>query len=64
MTNFAKQLRTLRKQAGLTQAQAAALIGVSPRQLWGYEAGTVHPPTHKDTDAGIIELFQKLTKKN
>lgn len=63
MTNFAKQLRTLRKQAGLTQAQAAALIGVSPRQLWGYEAGTVQPPKYKDTDEGIIALMQALTKK-
>jgi transcriptional regulator with XRE-family HTH domain len=32
-----------RRESGLTQEQLAELIGVSPRSIQGYEAGTVVP---------------------
>jgi transcriptional regulator with XRE-family HTH domain len=41
---FSKQLRTARRAANLTQAEAAALIGVSKRTYEKWEAGEASPP--------------------
>lgn len=40
------RIATARKEAGLTQAELADLVGVSTRSLQGYEAGEVVPYRH------------------
>jgi transcriptional regulator with XRE-family HTH domain len=42
-----EQIRAARKVAGLTQAQAAALVGVNDRGWRRYEAGDVKMPVFK-----------------
>jgi transcriptional regulator with XRE-family HTH domain len=41
---FSARLTTLRKAAGLTQAQLAAELGISRRRIAYYEAESEHPP--------------------
>lgn len=36
---FAEQLKSERERLGLTQAEAADLVGVSPRAIWKWEHG-------------------------
>jgi transcriptional regulator with XRE-family HTH domain len=36
-------LKELRMKAGLTQPQAALMLGVCSRALWGWESGLHHP---------------------
>jgi transcriptional regulator with XRE-family HTH domain len=38
-----RRIARARKERGLTQEELAALIGVSPRSIQGYEAGSVVP---------------------
>lgn len=40
---FNEKIRLLRKKKKLSQPELAKLIGVSPRTIFGYEAGTCHP---------------------
>lgn len=44
--DFGNTLRRCRKQAGLTQAQLGAAVGVSNRVICYYERESSHPPTH------------------
>lgn len=41
---FKDRIRTLRKEAGLTQKETAAAIGVTDRTYQNYEAGASLPP--------------------
>lgn len=40
---FASKLKSARKSAGLTQAQAAKLLDTGARNYWDYESGRVVP---------------------
>lgn len=42
---FGERVRTLRKEKRLSQNALAELAGVSPRTIFGYEAGTSYPRT-------------------
>ena len=59
MTNHPSpaEIRAARKAAGLTQAAAAALVGVNDRGWRRYEAGDVKMPVFK------FELFIERTTK-
>lgn len=51
------ELRTLRLAAGLTQAAAAALVGLGARTRWSeYESGRRPIPAHR------LELFRLKTR--
>jgi transcriptional regulator with XRE-family HTH domain len=53
-----EQIRATRKAAGLTQAAAAALVGVNDRGWRRYEAGDVKMPVFK------FEVFlERIGKK-
>jgi transcriptional regulator with XRE-family HTH domain len=58
MTNpTTEEIRAARKAAGLTQAAAAALVGVNDRGWRRYEAGDVKMPVFK------YDLFIERTTK-
>ena len=40
---FNEKIRLLRKKKKLSQPELAKLVGVSPRTIFGYEAGTCRP---------------------
>lgn len=42
---FSKKVRELRKSKRLSQNALAKIAGVSPRTIFGYEAGTTYPRT-------------------
>lgn len=42
---FGGQVRELRKKKKLSQNALAKLVGISPRTIFGYEAGTTYPRT-------------------
>lgn len=44
---FGEQLRELRRTKGLSQNALAKQSGVSPRSIFGYEAGTTYPRTRE-----------------
>lgn len=44
---FGERVRDLRKKRRLSQNALAELAGVSPRTIFGYEAGTTFPRTEK-----------------
>ena len=60
---IAKKLKEARKRAKLTQAEAAKLIGISPRTYWAWEAGKSQPPTVEETGDAIVKRLQKLRTK-
>ena len=41
--NIAPRIREARTGAGLTQADVARLLGVSPHSVWSWESGRVRP---------------------
>jgi transcriptional regulator with XRE-family HTH domain len=51
-----ERLAQARNEAGLTQEDAADLVGVSTRSLQGYEAGDVVPYRHMRT---LAEVYKK-----
>lgn len=44
--SFGEQLARLRQEAGLSQRDLAAEVGISQRMVAYYEKQTAHPPTH------------------
>ena len=44
---FGQRVKVLRKRKGISQNALAELVGVSPRTIFGYEAGTTYPRTGK-----------------
>ena len=57
------RIREVRRAEGLTQAELAGLVGVSPHAVWCWEAGRVRPTYerrvaiafHCGTDVGALE---------
>jgi len=47
---FGEKVKTLRQRKKLSQSALAELAGVSPRTIFGYEAGTTYPRTEKMLD--------------
>ena len=54
---FLKKLRTARKQAGLTQVEAAKALGKKQAFIWKCETG------ERRTDFVEVTLFAKLYRK-
>ena len=44
---FGERVRKLRKEKQMSQSALAELAGVSPRTIFGYEAGTTYPRTER-----------------
>ena len=44
---FGERVRNYRKKKKLSQSALAELAGVSPRTIFGYEAGTTYPRTER-----------------
>lgn len=64
MTNpTPKQIREARQRAGLTQAQAGAVIGKS-RRTWQNWEFPVESKEHRPMDSALFELFLIKTKNN
>lgn len=54
---FAEQLKEERARIGLTQAEAAALLEISPRTLWAWERG--EEPSLIEREGVVALLFKK-----
>lgn len=61
---FGESLRAYRKAAKLSQAEAAKVLGVSPRQLWNIETGVARLPSSSEvlTQETAIERITKATQ--
>lgn len=61
MNDFAKRLRELREQKGLTQTELADIVGVTWSAISKYERGVVDnlPYAQDQTDCGINPAAQK-----
>lgn len=57
----AKEIKNLRAESGLTQAEFADLLGVSPKTVFNYEAGTSIPKP--DVHVKILEFRTELINK-
>lgn len=58
---FAEQLRAHRDRLGLTQAECAKLLSVSPRTLWDWEQGKVQPSAIK-AEGALARLAKQKGK--
>lgn len=58
---FADKLKSERERLGLTQAEAAALLQVSPRAVWKWEHDD--EPELAVTREGILARLKKLKKR-
>lgn len=58
---FSQQLQIALTRSGLTQAEAAALIGISPRPFWEWLHGKVTP--HPYMQAGALEALLRVPAK-
>ena len=58
---FAAQLKQARAAAGLSQAQAAELLAVTPQTVKNWEAGRREPPTEPVLTQA--EILSRLTGK-
>jgi transcriptional regulator with XRE-family HTH domain len=61
MNNFAEQIKSERGRLGLTQAEAAALLDVSPRAVWQWEQG--QEPLAVTAEGVIARLKRAKVKK-
>lgn len=50
--------KALREAAGVSQVQAAAVVGLAPASLWNIERGTRSP--HQGTEARYLKLLSAL----
>lgn len=64
-TDQAADLLAARKAAGLSQAEAAKLMGISPRHLWKIEHGVTKLPHYHEvtTWEGCIGKLRKAAPK-
>lgn len=63
---FGRRLASLRREAGYSQRELAAEIGISPRMMAYYEAQTERPPAHllsDIADALAVTVDQLLGRK-
>jgi transcriptional regulator with XRE-family HTH domain len=58
---FAQQLKAERKRLGLTQADAAKLLDVSPRAIWKWEHG--NEPLAVTAEGVLARLKKAKAKK-
>lgn len=58
--SFAEQIKFERERLGLTQAEAATLLDISPRAVWQWEQG--QEPI-KLTQEGALARLQKFKPK-
>jgi DNA-binding XRE family transcriptional regulator len=57
---FPKQLKTQRERLGLTQAELASFLDVSPRAIWQWEKGTL---PHVLTQEGALARLTKAKRR-
>lgn len=57
---FAEQLKDHSERLGLTQAELAAFLDVSPRAVWQWEKGTL---PHVLTQEGALARLSKAKKR-
>ena len=58
--SFAAQLKAERQRLGLTQAEAARLLQISPRALWQWEHGEEPMPVTRE---GALARLRKTKSK-
>ena len=58
--NFPEELKTHRKRLGLTQAELASFLDVSPRAVWQWEQGTL---PHVLTQGGTLARLSKANRR-
>lgn len=59
--SFAEKIKSAREQLGLTQAEAAALLDVSPRAVWQWEQG--QEPIVLTQEGALQRLAKTKAKK-
>lgn len=59
--NFADQLKSERDRLGLTQAGAAAVLGIPDRTYWEWEAGKTTP--YAITQEGALRRLAATKKR-
>lgn len=59
--NFAQQLKTHRERLGLTQAELASFLDVSPRAVWQWEKGML---PHVLTQEGALARLTKAKRRS
>jgi len=57
---FPEQLKTHRERLGLTQAELASFLDVSPRAVWQWEKGTL---PHVLTQEGALARLSKANRR-
>jgi len=57
---FPEQIRAQRERLGLTQAELAAFLDVSPRAVWQWEQGTL---PHVLTQEGALARLSKAKRR-
>ena len=58
--SFPEQLKAQRGRLGLTQAELASFLGVSPRAVWQWEQGTL---PHVLTQEGALARLSKSKRR-
>ena len=58
---FPDQLKAHRERLGLTQAELAAFLDVSPRAIWQWEKGTL---PHVLTQEGALARLSKAKRRS
>ena len=58
---FPEQLKAHRERLGLTQAELAAFLDVSPRAVWQWEKGTL---PHVLTQEGALARLSKAKRRS
>lgn len=59
--SFPEQLKTHRERLGLTQAELASFLEVSPRAVWQWEKGEI---PHILTQEGALARLTKAKKRS
>lgn len=59
--NFPEQLKAQRERLGLTQAELASFLDVSPRAVWQWEKGTL---PHVLTQEGALARLTKAKRRS
>lgn len=60
--DFSAHLKAERKRLGLTQPEAASLLGLKDRTYWEYESGATEPPEIAQEGA-LARLAKAKSKK-
>ena len=60
--NFSERLKSERERLGLTQAGAAAVLGIPDRTYWEWEAGKTEP--YAITQEGALRRLSATKKRS